>query len=169
MEENSKILSREEALEKMHRMALEIAENIEDEKSLLFIGIKDSGMVIASKVAAYLKQYVQIPITIATLKFDKNDLRISEISPSVNIENQEIILVDDVSNSGRTLLYALKPLLEFQPKKIKTMVMVERMHKIFPVKSDFVGVSIATTAKDYIKLSIENEEVTGAYLISNNQ
>lgn len=168
MEENNKILTKEEALEKMHRMALEIAENIEDEKSLLFIGIKNSGMVIASKIAEFLKNYIQIPISIAQLKFDKDDLRISTIQPEINITDQEIILVDDVSNSGRTLLFALKPLLEFLPKKIQTLVMVERMHKIYPVKSDFVGLSIATTKNDYVKLSIENDEVVGAYIISNN-
>ncbi|QES90789.1 phosphoribosyltransferase family protein [Rhizosphaericola mali] len=168
MEENNKILTKEEALEKMHRMALEIAESIEDEKSLLFIGIKNSGMVIASKIAEFLKNYIQIPISIAQLKFDKEDLRISNIQPEINITDQEIILVDDVSNSGRTLLYALKPLLEFLPKKIQTLVMVERMHKIYPVKSDFVGLSIATTKNDFVKLSIEKEEVVGAYIISNN-
>ena len=168
MEENSKILTKEEAIEKMHRMALEIAESIEDEKSLLFIGIKNSGMVIASKIAEFLNSYIQIPISIAQLKFDKDDLRISNIQPEINITDQEIILVDDVSNSGRTLLYALKPLLEFLPKKIQTLVMVERMHKIYPVKSDFVGLSIATTKNDYVKLSIENDEVVGAYIISNN-
>ena len=75
-----------------------------------------------------------------------------------------MILVDDVSNSGRTLLYALKPLLDVHPRRIQTLVLVERMHKLFPVKPDYVGLSVATASQDYIRVEIEEGEIIGAYV-----
>ncbi len=68
-------------------------------------------------------------------------------------------------NSGKTLLYALKPFLFFQVKKIQTLVLVERTHKAFPVTSDYVGLSVATTVQEHIVVETEGSEILGAYLI----
>ena len=89
------------------------------------------------------------------------------ISESINFDNKNIILIDDVSNSGRTLMYALKPLLNYHPKRVQMLVLVERMHKQFPIKPDYVGVSVATTESDYIQVEIEGEKVTGAFVKPN--
>jgi pyrimidine operon attenuation protein/uracil phosphoribosyltransferase len=74
------------------------------------------------------------------------------------------IIVDDVVNSGKTLLYSVKPFLEFQPKKIQTLVLVERSHNNFPVQSDYVGLSISTTLQEHIFVEVQGDEITGAYL-----
>ena len=76
-----------------------------------------------------------------------------------------IVVIDDVANSGRTLLYALKPLLEAHPKSIQTMVLVERMHKLFPVKPDYVGLSLSTTKENHIQVEVLNDELIGAFVI----
>ncbi len=76
-----------------------------------------------------------------------------------------IIVVDDVSNSGKTLLYALKPFINSHPKKIQILVLVERTHTSFPVRPDYVGLSIATTIQEHIFVEVNGEEVAGAYLI----
>jgi pyrimidine operon attenuation protein/uracil phosphoribosyltransferase len=73
-------------------------------------------------------------------------------------------LIDDVANSGKTLSFALKPFLEYQPKKIQTLVLVERSHKAFPVQPDYVGLSVATTIQEHIYVEVEGETVMGAYL-----
>jgi pyrimidine operon attenuation protein/uracil phosphoribosyltransferase len=70
-----------------------------------------------------------------------------------------------VANSGKTLTYALKPFLDFHPKKIETLVLVERSHKTFPVQPDYVGLSVATTIEEHIYVEVEGEEITGAYLL----
>jgi pyrimidine operon attenuation protein/uracil phosphoribosyltransferase len=72
--------------------------------------------------------------------------------------------VDDVANSGRTMLYALKPLLEYLPQQIETLVLVERTYKKFPIAVDYVGLSVSTTAQENIVVKVENGEVLGAWL-----
>ncbi|MEJ7769041.1 MAG: phosphoribosyltransferase family protein, partial [Chitinophagaceae bacterium] len=80
-------------------------------------------------------------------------------------DDSVIILIDDVTNSGKTLLYALKPFLAHHPKKIQTLTLVERSHKLFPVSSDYVGISLATTLQEHIFVEVENGQVSGAYLV----
>lgn len=165
MSEQNKLLTKAVAKEKLHRLALEIAENLEeDTDALLLIGIKKSGTAIAQSIHFFLQQYISIPIDIREMTFDKQDLRVSNITGDADFSNKHIILIDDVSNSGRTLLYALKPLLEYIPKKIQTLVMVERMHKLYPIHSDYVGLSIATTQHDYVSVEVEDGKVVGAYI-----
>ena len=159
------VLTQEAAQEKLHRMALEIAENLsEDDVPLVLIGIRQSGMVIAEKLSAYLLRYVKVFVQIISATFDKHlpvDVILSE---AIDFTGKNVIVVDDVTNTGRTLMYALKPLLDFHPKRIQTLVLVERMHKLFPIKPDYVGVSVATTLQDHIQVLVEDGEVTGAYV-----
>ena len=165
MPERNKLLTSEIAKEKLHRLALQIAEGLEeDTESLILIGIKKNGMAIAQSIQVFLQRYISISIDIREMTFDKSDLRISNITGENNFSDKHVILIDDVSNSGRTLLYALKPLLEYTPKKIQTLVMVERMHKLYPIQSDYVGLSIATTQHDYVSLEVEDGKVVGAFI-----
>ena len=71
---------------------------------------------------------------------------------------------DDVANSGKTMLYAMKPFLAFHPKKIQTLALVERTHKKYPVKTDYVGLSVATTLQEHIFVDVESDTIKGAYL-----
>lgn len=159
------VLTKEAAQEKLHRMALEIAENLsEDSAPLVLIGIRQSGMVIAEKLSAYLLRYVKVFVQIISASFDKHLPVDVVLSEAIDFTGKNVIVVDDVSNTGRTLMYALKPLLDFHPKRIQTLVLVERMHKLFPIKPDYVGVSVATTLQDHIHVLVENGEVTGAYV-----
>ena len=86
------------------------------------------------------------------------------LSEKVDFNDKVVIVIDDVANSGKTLLYALKPLLEFHPKKIQTLIMVERSHKEFPVAADYVGQSIASTLQEHIYVEVNDAEILGAYL-----
>ncbi len=87
------------------------------------------------------------------------------LSEELNFDEAVIILIDDVTNSGKTLLYALKPFLAFHPRKIQTLTLVERSHKLFPIASDYVGISLASTLQEHIFVEVEGEEVKGAYLV----
>jgi pyrimidine operon attenuation protein / uracil phosphoribosyltransferase len=121
------ILTADVAVEKLHRMALEIAEQLSnDDEELVIIGIegagkfgiKGAGKFIASKIAAYLEQYISCPLKLISLHLDKHAPSAITLSEEMNFDNKNILLIDDVSNSGKTLLYALKPLMQFQPKRI---------------------------------------------------
>jgi len=96
---------------------------------------------------------------------DKTHPTTVALSESINFNDLHIVIADDVTNSGRTLLYALKPLLDFHPKSIQTLVLVERMHKLFPVKPDYVGLSVATTLQEHIQVEVLDGEVVGAYVV----
>lgn len=166
MEQKNCILTKEVAQKKLQRMALEIAEQLsEDKEPLIIIGIKESGMVIAEKISALVRPLLSANVNVLACTLNKkhpNDIHLNKV---LDFNNANVIVVDDVSNSGRTLLYALKPLIEFYPKRIQTLVLVERMHKAFPIKPDYVGLSIATTLQDHIQVEVEEGEVTGAYLV----
>ena len=150
----------------MHRIALEIAEQLYNENNpLIIIGIEGGGMVIAQKIFLLLKPLLQIPVQIITCTLDKKNADSIVYSEEIDFNGKNVLLVDDVTNSGRTLLYALKPLLQFHPKRIQTMSLVERMHKSFPVNIDYIGLSIATTLQDHIQVEVENGEVMGAYIL----
>lgn len=160
------ILTSEQAAHKLNRMALELAERLSgDTTPVLIIGIRNSGSVIAEKVAQQLKTHVPNKIQVISVSLDKSNPGEVQLSERANLNDIHVVVADDVTNSGRTLLYALKPLLQFHPKSIQTLVLVERMHKAFPVKPDYVGLSVATTLQDHIQVEVAGGEVAGAYVL----
>ena len=166
MATRNQILTKDVADKKMQRIALEIAAQFYGEtESLIIIGITGSGMVIAKKLFELLKPLLEIPMQIITCHLNKRSPGEITYNEVVDFNNKNVLLVDDVTNSGRTFLYALKPLLNAYPKRIQTMALVERMHKNFPVKIDYIGLSIATTLQDHIQVEVEDEEVKGAYIL----
>lgn len=166
MAERKYVLTKEVAEQKLQRLALEVAENLEgDSAELIIIGIRNSGKAIADKIGTLLKGHLNVPIKIVSVILNKQmpkEVFLSE--PNIDLNNKNIIVMDDVVNSGKTLLYALRPLLYFQPKRIQTLVLVERMHKLFPVKSDYIGLTIATTLEANILVETKDGEIMGAYI-----
>jgi pyrimidine operon attenuation protein/uracil phosphoribosyltransferase len=77
--------------------------------------------------------------------------------PQTELKNKVVIITDDVCNTGRTIFFAFKPFMEFVPKKIEVAVLVERMHKCFPVNVDYLGLKLATTTKEDIDVQLENK------------
>lgn len=73
-------------------------------------------------------------------------------------------MVDDVANTGKTMYYALKPVMEFSPRKVQVAVLVDRQHKLFPVSSDFVGLSLNTTMQEHIRVELVKGKAE-AYLV----
>jgi pyrimidine operon attenuation protein/uracil phosphoribosyltransferase len=162
MEINNSILTAAAAQQKMQRMALELAENIAPAtKSLILIGIRNNGVVIANKIAALIAPYVHCTITILEASLDKDTPSTITYSAPAQFTGAHIVLVDDVSNSGKTLLYAIKPLLDFYPVSIQTLVLVERMYRLYPVKPDYVGLSISTSLQDHIRVMVTGTEIDG--------
>ncbi|HVZ57540.1 MAG TPA: phosphoribosyltransferase family protein [Chitinophagaceae bacterium] len=158
------ILDREVASRKMLRMAYEILENNIDEPSLVLAGIRESGSVVARNIQRMLSTISPVHTEMITVTLDKREPRDVRLSQTLDFDGRVVVVVDDVANSGKTLLYALKPFLEFQPKKIQTLVLVARSHNAFPVHPDYTGLSIATTLQEHIYVEVEGEEILGAYL-----
>ena len=158
------ILDAATAALKLERMAYEIVEENMEESELILAGIRESGSVIARNIQQELAKISSIKTKLISLYLDKKHPTTVELSETIDFNGKVVIVIDDVSNSGRTMLYALKPLIEFHPKKIETLVLVERSHKFFPVNSDFVGLSVATTLQEHIFVEVDGERVKGAYL-----
>ena len=158
------ILSKEIAYRKMQRMAYEIVERNSNEKQIILAGIKENGVIIAEILYGFLKEIFKGELSVIAIALDKRNPKNISISDEINFDDKVIVITDDVANSGRTLLYALKPFLAFYPKKIQTLVLVERSHKEFPVTPDYVGLSIATALSEKIIVETENREIAGARL-----
>ena len=119
MEQIKNFLNKEVAEQKLHRLALEIAENISgDDAPLILIGIRNSGMVVAEKILTFLQPYVSTTIDILSVSFDKHIPAAIVLSKEVDFNDKSVIIIDDVCNSGKTLLYACKPLLNYYPRRI---------------------------------------------------
>lgn len=160
------ILTREIAYRKLQRMAYEIAERNINEEQIILAGIKENGTIISKILYSFLKDIFKGKISIIEITIDKKNPKNISLSEEINFDEKVIIVVDDVANSGRTLLYALKPFLDFYPKKIQTLVLVERSYKEFPVATDYVGLSVSTALTEKIIVETSNNEIEGASLIT---
>lgn len=158
------ILSAELASKKLKRIAFEILENNFGETEFILAGIRESGTVIAKCIQGLLLEIAALKTELITVSLDKKNPGEVTLSRSVDWKDKVVIIIDDVSNSGKTLLFAIKPFLEMPPKKIQTLVLVERSHKTFPVKPDYVGLSVATTLQEHIYVDVEGTQVKDAWL-----
>jgi pyrimidine operon attenuation protein/uracil phosphoribosyltransferase len=164
MSEKKYILNREQVARKIRRLAFEIAERNFEETELYFIAIRDNGVTLAQKIAQILSEISSIKIHMLELSLDKKYPAEIKMTGLPAEKEAVIILIDDVASSGKTMLYALKPFLEIHPKKIQTLVLVERTHKAFPVQVDYVGMSVATTLEEHIYVEVKDGELSGAYM-----
>lgn len=159
------ILSQNAAMRKLQRMAYEIVERNFNEKKIILAGIKENGVIIARILSDFLKPIFEGEIKIIEVDIDKkNPLHVAIVTERnpVSFDDKVVIITDDVTNSGRTLSYALRPFLDFYPAKIQTLVLVERSHKKFPITPDYTGLSIATAISEKIVVETDNGNITGA-------
>jgi len=164
MADKKYIFDKQVAEKKLQRIAYEILENNIDEERIVLAGIPDNGVVIAKSIQKTLAAISSFKTELITISLDKRHPKEVTLSKELDFNDKVVIIVDDVVNSGKTLLYSVKPFLDFQPKKIQTLVLVERSHNNFPVRPDYVGLSISTTLLEHIFVEVQGDEVTGAYL-----
>jgi pyrimidine operon attenuation protein / uracil phosphoribosyltransferase len=164
MESRNYILDKNVTEKKLRRMAYEILENNMDEKSIILAGIRESGSVVAKRIQKLLGEISKLPTELLTISLDKKQPTEVRLSQKMDFNDKVIIVIDDVANSGKTLLYAMKPFIEFHPKKIQTLVLVERSHNAYPVRPDYVGLSVSTTLQEHIFVEVDGDDVKGAYL-----
>jgi pyrimidine operon attenuation protein / uracil phosphoribosyltransferase len=158
------ILDNDRIGKKLQRMAYQIWEHNSHESELHFIGIEGTGTAVARELASRLRAISKLEVVIHTLRMNKKQPLSESIDLAANLNGKSVVLIDDVANSGKTLLYAMKPILAFEPKKILVAVLVDRKHKSFPVSPDIVGHTVATTLQEHIEVVCEGENITSAYL-----
>lgn len=159
-----KILSTQQIQQKLNRLAYEVYENNFAEKELLIVGIDGNGYKIAQNLVSLLGSISSLKLKLGKITINKEEPWNGE--PVTDFEEKDyvkkcVVLVDDVLNSGKTMMYAVKLFLDKPVKKINTLVLVDRSHSRFPVKADFVGLSLSTSLQEHIEadFSKKNKEV----------
>lgn len=160
MKNHHLILDQKQIQHKIRRIAYQIYESNVNEKEIIIAGIAQNGFILAEKLAKELKDISPIRTSLCKVEIDKKD-PLGEIKTSLTAkeyQNKSIILVDDVLNSGTTLIYGVRHFLEVPLKQFKTAVLVDRNHKKYPVKADFKGISLSTSLNETVKVIFEKNK-----------
>jgi pyrimidine operon attenuation protein/uracil phosphoribosyltransferase len=159
----SQILDAHKVHQKLQRIALEILEHTNDHHQVVLAGIQSGGFKIAEEIGTYLSSFSGKQYKVHSVKLDKQqplDSPVtSDIEPSL-LNNATLILIDDVQNSGRTLAYALRHFLQYPVYSVQTCVLVDRRHNHFPVKADYIGLSLSTTLQEHVEVLVEGKDIS---------
>ena len=161
------ILTSEQIQQKIYRIAYEIYENNYDEKEIIIAGIANNGYVLAERISDKLKKISPIKVNLIEVKVNKKNPNNQAVEIAIDdkeLANKVIILVDDVLKSGKTLMFGAKPFLNFPVKRLTTVVLVDRGHNRYPIKADFVGLSLSTTLQEHITVEMNTAGNAKAYL-----
>lgn len=155
------VLNHYQVSHKTVRIAYEILENNLDENEIIMAGINNNGYRFADMIAENLRQLTDKKVVLTRLRLNPAhplDHDVTLDFPAEQTNGKTVIVVDDVANTGRTIFYAFKALMSVLPKKVEVAVLVDRKHKQFPIKVDYVGLSLATTLQENIKASLQPSE-----------
>jgi len=149
------ILQGEKVSQKIERMVHQIIEKFYGEKKLIIIGIQKRGSQLADIITQRLNELKNFEIEYLELKLHKDDPLnhpVKLIPEPKTLANKQIVLIDDVLNSGRTMIYATSYILNQPVKSLTTLCLVDRIHRRFPIKADLVGISLSTTLQEHIRV-----------------
>ncbi len=153
------ILTNEQIQNKTRRIAYQIYENNYNENEIIIAGINGNGYIFAQKITTILKIISKLKVTLCEVKIDKRN-PLNKITTTLepdSYKNKSLILVDDVLNSGTTLIYGIKHFLEVPLKQFNTAVLINRNHKKYPVKADFKGLSLSTSMREHVSVVFEDK------------
>ena len=161
----STILNNHQVRQKIHRLAYQIFEEHQDEHTLVIAGEKGNGYILATEINTFFKSICEINTILLELDINKSQpFSRDVICADQGVENFALVLVDDVLNRGGTLIAAVHHFIKKPMKKIKTLVLIDRNHRSFPVAADFVGMSLATTMQEHVEVRSENGILTEVVL-----
>lgn len=148
------ILTQQEIAHKTKRIAYQIYETFADEDEVVIAGIASNGYIFSQKVADELAKISTLKVILCEVRINKHNPqdKVETSLPAAEYAHKCLVLVDDVLNSGTTLIYGVKHFLEVPLKKFKTAVLVDRNHKQYPVKADFKGLSLSTSLQEHIEV-----------------
>ncbi len=151
------VLSAHQIEQRLERIAYQVYEDNFNEQELLIAGIANSGYVFAQRLKTTIETICSIPVRLLEIRLDKEvptDFTITPHMSKEDLKDKVVIVVDDVLNSGKTLIYSLRPFLEADTRKIRTVLLVDRDHKRYPVEADFVGITLSTTLQEHIRVDL---------------
>ncbi|WP_077400341.1 phosphoribosyltransferase domain-containing protein [Cellulophaga omnivescoria] len=155
----NKILSHNQIQHKIKRIAYQIYEANVEETEIVIAGIEGGGLKFAKKLSSVLETITTAKITLCTVKMNKKNPLNSGVTTSISKEeytNKSVVLIDDVLNSGTTLIYGVFHFLKVPLRQLKTAVLVNRNHKKYPVKADYKGLSLSTSLQEHIEVEFKD-------------
>jgi pyrimidine operon attenuation protein/uracil phosphoribosyltransferase len=168
MREKAKILDKEAVSRALMRIAHEILEKSKGTEGLCLVGIRNRGVYLAQRLAERIKsiENQEVPVGVLDITLYRDDLTLIAAQPVVHkteigfdISAKNIVLVDDVLYTGRTVRAALDALIDLgRPKSIQLAVLVDRGHRELPVRADFVGKNIPTSQSETIEVRLEESD-----------
>lgn len=158
--EASSILSHSQIIQKIDRIAFQIIEDNLNESEIYIVGIANQGYILAEHLVENLRKISKNTFHLLELSFDKkNSIECLTNDTKLDIpKNKVVILVDDVLNTGETLMHASHVILRHDVKKMRTVVLIDRRHRLFPIKADFAGLTLSTTLENHIEVEFKNKE-----------
>lgn len=154
------VLDQKQIRQKLNRIAYQILEDNFEEEEIILAGIMPRGFILAERLKKILSKISGQKVHLLKLNIEK-DSRSLKADMDIAVDkckNKVVILVDDVLHTGRTLVYGVGVFLDIPLKKIRTVVLVDRSHKSYPVHIDFTGMQLSTVAKEHVQLVIDKDE-----------
>jgi pyrimidine operon attenuation protein/uracil phosphoribosyltransferase len=151
------ILEHPEIERKIFRLAYQILEQTIHQQLLFIGGIQGNGLILAKRLKEIMDKHGGPEVVVFEICINKEEPWSEPIKLSIqddDLKNGYIILVDDVINSGKTMQYALIKFLQQATHAIKVLTLVDRQHRRFPIKADFVGLSLSTTLKNRVEIDL---------------
>ncbi len=151
----TQVLSKTQVQQKIDRIAYQVYENNHSEKEIIIAGIDGNGTLLAEKLAKAVEKVSPLKVKLVNVTINKDKPADNPIEISISkkeIENKVVVVVDDVLNSGKTLMYAIRHILQVNLKALRTVVLIDRDHKRFPVKADYVGLELSTTLQEHVSV-----------------
>lgn len=150
---------------RIKRMAYEIWEKYSHASQVYLVGIEDTGFILAQRLQTALNEISPLKVELIALKLNKrNPLEDEAIVLSQDLSDANVVLVDDVANSGKTLAFAMKHLLAVVPERLTIAVLVNRKHKNYPIRPDIIGLSLSTTIQEHITVVEKDGKIEEVYL-----
>ncbi len=149
------VLNSRQIQQRIERLAFQVYEDNFDQEQILLAGIAKSGFIVALRLQEALQKICPLKTKLIEIEVDKEKPTQVGMEPVLNkdeLKDKVVIVVDDVLNSGKTLIYSLRPFLDADMRKIRTVLLVDRDHKRYPVEADFVGITLSTTLQEHIRV-----------------
>tara|TARA_B100001057_G_scaffold497049_1_gene600152 strand:+ start:5428 stop:5934 length:507 start_codon:yes stop_codon:yes gene_type:complete len=158
------ILDYKDVENKIKRISLEILEDNIDQKELIFFGVSKNGKIIVKKIINLISKHSEIDFEMVGVEIDLNSKNILKFEKDFKLDSKSVIIVSDVSQSAKTLQIIISNLMSLNPVKIKTAVMVNRDHSLFPVKIDFSGLNLSTSVNEHVDVQVNKDDKFTVYL-----
>ncbi len=161
MSDRTTVLDHEQVQRKLQRIAHQLHEENHEEQGIVLVGIAPRGHQVAQRLARIIGGIATMAIEVMELKLDKDEPLARPVVLSGDpgaLEGRVVVLVDDVLMSGRTMMHAAAFLVQVPLKKLSTAVLVDRRHRIYPIRADIVGLTLSTTMQEHISVELGRKD-----------